>query len=84
MGAVAVAQHLHAMAAALRYNNVSRAIKLYAPGLVELPVPCSLAADAAQVRPAAVPQDLNAMVVTIAHHRSKLPSPSNATPPYGT
>ena len=81
MGAVAVAQHLHAsVAAALRYNNVPRAIKRYAPGLIELPVPCSTelielpvpcstAAEAAQVRPVAVPKDLNAMVFTIAHHQ---------------
>ena len=69
MGAVAVAQHLHAMAAVLRYNDVPRAIKRYAPGLTELPVPCSTAADGAQVRPVAVPKDLNAMVKTIAHHQ---------------
>jgi hypothetical protein len=78
MGAVAVAQHLHAMAAALRYNNVPRAIKLYAPGLIELPVPCSTAADAAQVHPVAVPQDLNAMVATIAHHQVALAIKRNA------
>ena len=78
MGAVAVAQHLHAMAAALRYNDVPRAIKRYAPGLIELPVPCSFAADAAQVRPVAVPKDLNAMVVTIAHHQVALAIKRNA------
>ena len=69
MGAVAVAQHLHTGVNALRYNYVPRAIKRYAPGTIELPVPCSTAADAAQVRPVAVPKDLDAMVETIAHHQ---------------
>ena len=78
MGAVAVAQHLHAMAAALRYKNVPHAIKRYAPGLIELPVPCSTAADAAQVRPVAVPKDLNPTVVTIAHHQVALAIKRNA------
>ena len=59
MGAVAVAQHLHAMVAVLRYNDVPRAIKRNAKGSSELPVPCPTAADAAQVRPVAVPKDLN-------------------------
>ena len=78
MGAVAVAQHLHAMVAELRYNDVPSAIKRYAPGMIELPVPCSFAADAAQVRPVAVPKDLNAMVVTIAHHQVALAIKRNA------
>ena len=78
MGAVAVAQHLHATAFVLRYNNVPRAIKRYAPGLNELPRPFSTAADAAQVRPVAVPKDLNAMVVTIAHHQVALAVKRNA------
>ncbi len=78
MGAVAVAQHLHAIAIVLRYNDVPRAIKRYAPGALELPVPCSIAADAAQVRPVAVPQDLNTIVVTIAHHQVALAIKRNA------
>ena len=78
MGAVAVAQHLHAMVVPIRYNDVPRAIKRYAPGPIELPVPCSTAADAAQVRPVAVPKDLNAMVVTIAHHQVALAIKRNA------
>ena len=78
MGAVAVAQHLHAMAVVLTYNDVPRAIKRYAPGSIELPVPCSMAADAAQVRPVAVPKDLNAMVETIAHHQVALAIKRNA------
>ena len=78
MGAVAVAQHLHAMAASLGYNDVPRAIKRYAPGFVKLPFPCSTAADAAQVRPVALSKDLNAMVATIAHHQVALAIKRNA------
>ncbi len=78
MGAVAVVQHLHATAAVLRYNDVPRAIKRYAPGMFELPLPCPMAADAAQVRPVAVPKDLNAMVATIAHHQVALAIKCNA------
>ena len=78
MGAVAVVQHLHAIASVLRYNDVPRAIKRYAQGIIELPVPFSTAADAAQVRPVAVPKDLNAMVVTIAHHQVALAIKRNA------
>ncbi len=78
MGAVAVAQHLHATAAMLRYNDVASAIKRYAPGMIELPVPCPFAADAAQVRTVAVPKDLNAMVFTIAHHQVALAIKRNA------
>ena len=54
------------------------AIKRYAKGSNELPVPFSTAADAAQVRPVAVPKDLNAMVVTIAHHQVALAIKRNA------
>ncbi len=78
MGAVAVAQHLHAMASALRYNDVPRAIKRYAPGFIELPVTCSTAADAVQVHPVDVPKDLNAMVATVAHHQVALAIKRNA------
>ncbi len=78
MGAVAVAQHLHATAMVLRYNDVPRAIKRYATWPIELPVACSFAADAAQVRPVAVPKDLNAMVVTIAKHQVALAIKRNA------
>ena len=78
MGAVAVAQHLHPMAAALRYNDVPRAIKRYAEGKIELPVAFSSAVDAAQVSSVAVPKELNAMVVTIAHHQVSLAIKRNA------
>ncbi len=79
MGAVAEAQHLHAMDPEFRHNDVPRAIKRYAPGLIELPVPCSFAADCAQVRPVDVSQHLNAMVVTIGHHQVALAVKCNAT-----
>ena len=78
MGAVDVAQHLHATAAALRYNDVPRAIKRYAKRYNELPVPSSTAADAAQMRPVAVSKDLKAMVVTIAHNQVALAIKRNA------
>jgi len=68
MGAVAVAQHLHAMIAAFRHNDVPRAIKRYAPGTIQLPVPFSSAANGAQVRPVDVAKHLNAMIPTIGHH----------------
>jgi hypothetical protein len=61
MCAVAVAKHLHAIAV-VGYNNVPSAIKRYVPGFIKLPHPCFTAVEAAQVRPVAVPQDLNAMV----------------------
>ena len=78
MRAVAVAQHLHAIVVVVRYNDVPRAIKRYAKGSIELPVPCSTAADAAQVRPVAVPKDLNAMVAAIAHNQVALAIKRNA------
>ena len=79
MGAVAVAQHLHAMVAVINYNNVTGGIERDARGTMELAGACSFAADAAQVRPVAVPKDLNAMVVTIAHHQVALAIKRNAT-----
>ena len=78
MRAVAVAQHLHAMVVAITYNDVPRTIKRYAPRCNELPVPCSIAAEAAQVRPVAVPEHLNTMVATIAHHQVALAIKRNA------
>ena len=81
MGAVAVAQHLHAIAMGFRHNDVPRAIKRYAPGLIELPIPCSFAADGAQVRPVDVAKHLNAMVVTIGHHQVALAVKRNAVVP---
>ena len=78
MCAVAVAKHLHAMVAVFRYDDVPRAIKRYAPGLLELAGACSCAAKAAQVRPVAVPEHLNAMVLMIGHHQVALAIKRNA------
>ena len=78
MGAVAVAQHLHAMIAAIGHNDVPRAIKRYAPGTIELPIPCSPAANGAQVRPVDVAKHLNAIVATIGHHQVALAIKRNA------
>ncbi len=78
MGAVAVAKHLHAMPIVFRYDDVPRTIKRYAPGTVELAGACSFAAKAAQVRPVAVPEHLNAMVLTIGHHQVALAIKRNA------
>ena len=78
MGAVAVAQHLHAMIALINYNDVPRAIKRCAPGIIELPVPCSFATDSVQVRPVDAAKHLNAMVVTIGYHQIALDIKRNA------
>ena len=72
MGAVAVAQHLHAMIAVFRNNDVPRAIKRCAPWIIELPLPFSFAADGAQVRPVDVAKHLDAMIFTIGHHQVAL------------
>ena len=66
------------MPAVFRHDDVARAIKRYAPRLVELAGAYSLAAEAAQVRPVAVPQHLNAMVVAIGHHQVALAIKRNA------
>ena len=60
------------MAVIFTYNDVPRAIKRYAKGMVELTGACSMAAKAAQVRPVAVPEHLNAMVAAIGHHHVAL------------
>jgi hypothetical protein len=70
---------LHAIVEVFSNNNVTGGIKRCAKGCPELPVPCSTAADAAQVRTVAVPKDLNAMVSTIAHHQVALAIKPNAT-----
>ena len=66
------------MPAVFRYDDVARAIKRYAPGLVELAGACSSAAKAAQVRPVAVPEHLNAMVLTIGQNQVTLAIKRNA------
>ena len=49
MSAIDVAQHLHATTDAVRYNDVPHAFKSDSKGSIELPVPCSFAADSAGV-----------------------------------
>ncbi len=78
MGAVDVAQHLHAMIVVFNHNDVPRAIKRYAPGTIELPIPFSFAAEAAQVRTVDVAKHLNAIVETIGHHQVALAIKRNA------
>ena len=65
MGAVAVAQHLHAMVACFNYNNVTGGIERDARGTVELASACSYAADGADMGAVAVAQHLHAMVALI-------------------
>ena len=72
MGPIAVAKHLHTTATAFRHNNVPRAVERYAPGMIELPGSCSCAAEAAQVRPVAVPEHLNTMVFAIGYYQVAL------------
>ena len=60
MGAVAVAQHLHAMIVLFNNNDVTCGIERYTRGKVELAGACSSAADGAEVRAVAVAQNLNA------------------------
>ncbi len=78
MGAVAVAQHLHAMATEFDYNDLPRAIKRYAPGTIELSIPCSSASNGAQVRPVDIAQHVNQMIFTIGHHQVALAVKRNA------
>ena len=54
MGAVAVAQHLHAMIALFKDNNVTCGIERDTRGILELAGACSFAADGAEMRAVAV------------------------------
>ena len=69
MGAVTVAQHLHAMVAVFNYNNVTGGIERDARGTLELAGACSSAADGADMRAVAVAQHLHAMVVTVGNNK---------------
>ena len=69
MGAVAVAQHLHALVALFNYNNVTGGIERDASGILELAGACSFAADGADMRAVAVAQHLHAMVVTVGNNK---------------
>jgi len=69
MGAVAVAQHLHAMIAAFNNNNVTCGIERDTHGPFELAGACSFAADGAEMRAVAVAQNLNTMVATVGNNK---------------
>ena len=71
MGAVAVAQHLHAVAV-INYNNVAGGIERDARGILELADACSSAADGADMRAVAVAQHLNTMIATVGNNKVAL------------
>ena len=68
------------MATGFRHNDVVRASKAVPqlPGLLELPVPCSVAAYGAQVHPVNVAEHLNAMIATLGNHHIVLAIERNA------
>ena len=69
MGAVAVAQHLHAMVAVFNNNNVTGGIERDNRGKVELAGASSSAADGADMRAVAVAQHLHAMVAPVGNNK---------------
>jgi hypothetical protein len=68
MGAVAVAQDLHAMIASINYN-VTCGIERDTCEILELAGACSFAADFAEMRAVAVVQNLNKMVVIVGNNK---------------
>ena len=72
MRSIGIPQHLHAITAVFRYNDVPGGIEGHAPRFIEQPVPCSLAVNRAQVRQVAVPQHLHAMVVKFSYDQVTL------------
>jgi hypothetical protein len=83
MGAVAVAQHLHAMIAPINNNNVTCGIERDTGGIVELagasssaPAP---AADGAEMLAVAVAQNLNTMAVTVGNNKVAFTVKRNTT-----
>ena len=69
MGAVAVAQHLHAMVDLFNYNNVTGGIERDARGMLELAGACSFAADGADMRAVAVAQHLHTIVARVGNNK---------------
>ena len=66
MGAVAVAQHLHAMVVTVGNNKVAFAVKRNtAKAFSELPVAAALAADGADVGAVAEPMHLHTSVTAV-------------------
>ena len=79
MGAVAVAQHLHAMIAAINNNNVTGGIERDTRGTLELAGACSCAADGAEMLAVAVAQNLNTIVVIISNNKVAFAVKRNTT-----
>ena len=69
MGAIAVAQHLHAMIAFFNNNNVTCGIERDTRGILELAGAYSFAADGAEMRAVTVAQNLNTMVGTVGNNK---------------
>jgi len=82
MGAVAVAQHLHAMTAPFNNNNVTCGIERDARGILELAGACSSAADGAEMRAVAVAQNLNTMVVIVGNNKVAFAVKRNTAKPF--
>ena len=79
MGAVTVAQHLHAMIVSFNYNNVTCGIERDTRGTLELAGACSFAADGAEMRAVAVAQNLNTMVATVGNNEVAFAVKRNTT-----
>ena len=79
MGAVPVAQHLHAMIALINNNNVTGGIERDTHGILELAGACSLAADGAQMLAAAVAQNLNTMIEAVGNNKVAVAVKRNTT-----
>ncbi len=69
VGAVAVAQHLHAIVAVFNYNNVTGGIERDACGIFELAGACSFAADGSDMRAVDVAQHLHTMVAAVCNNK---------------
>ena len=69
MGAITVAQHLHAIIAEFNDNNVTCGIERNTRGKLKLAGACSFAADGAEMCAVAVAQNLNTMVVTVGNNK---------------
>ena len=69
MGAVAVAQHWHAVIAVIDNNNATCGIERDTRGILELAGACSFAADGAEMRAVAVELSLYTMVATVSNNK---------------
>ena len=78
MGAVAVAQDLHAMVAKVNDNNVAGGIERDASGTLELTCSRSLAADGADVGAVTVANNLHSMVAAVGNNKVALAVKRNA------